>query len=164
MKKSAKVILVVVIVALVGVIGAMGFLLLRKPEPTVIAEAQNLVLDTSAENIERANGELSQRQVFFTGIGDGMMGREGIILLKNPEANVDIYMKYTVYNEDTGDMLFETDLIEPSKAVNWVPGEVLAPGSYNLSFVQQPYYQAEGSDGWLPLTTGNNHVAIEIVE
>lgn len=167
MKKKTAVILgvILIILLLIGVF-FLGTRFTSKDNHNAKDEMMitNLVLDTSQNNYDKANQELADREVFFAGIGNGPVPRNGEILLKNPPSNDDIYMQYTIINEDTGEVVYETDLIQSANAVSWVPGETLEPGEYHFTLIEQPYYQVEATENWLPLTTGNNHVTITILE
>ena len=165
MKKPLKVVLAVAAAVLLFAIG--GFVAYKVFAPDADKSGSlsvaNLTIDTSQKNIDKGKEKLAQRQVFYAGIPDGALSADSPILLKNPESNEDIYLQYTVTDSDTGKVIYETDLIESSNAVEWVPGSVLEPGEYHLKFTEQPYYQVDNS-GWIPLTTGNNSVTIQVLE
>ncbi len=69
-------------------------------------------------------------------------------------------MKYIVKDADTDKTIFETDLIPSGERVYFDPSEVLAPGEYNIAFIEQPYMP--GADGFIPLTVGRNVVKITV--
>ncbi len=133
------------------------------------ASIKNFKIDTSAKTMKEANKQLVDREVFFAGIQDGALAKSSPILLKNPDSNNDIFMMYTILDEDTGNVIYETDLIKAGCAVEWVPGEILGVGEHHLIFSEQPYYcmdtnQVLSKDTLLPLVTGNNSVTIQVVD
>ncbi len=165
-KTIAKVFGGVILAAALMVGGAVGVKYViptvQQPTEATSNKVQNLVIDTSAGAISEASEALADRRVYFAGIQDGAISKSSPILLKNPEANEDIVLQYTIVEEGSDETIFQTDLIESNKAVEWIPGDYLAAGDHTLVFMEQPYYQT--ADGWLPLTAGNNSVTITIVE
>ncbi len=163
MSKKAKILVSILVVLLIVSLGITAFLLLRRGREDDTG-VKNLVIDTSATNIQKSNEALAQRQIHFPGLPDGAIEKTAPVLLRNPASNEDIFLQYTIIDDATGDKVFETDLIASDQMVEWIPGATLSPGEYSFTLVEQPYYKAEGSEGWLPLTTGNNHVSITIME
>lgn len=161
-KRSSTIFIVIGFLLCFGLIAFLGMKVLEKPKTP--QKSTNLVVDTSAENVRKGKEELANRKVYFYGIMDGSMSKDAPLALQNPEVNQDILIKYTIINDVTGETVFESDLIESGKAIQWYPGETLNAGVYNFTVIEEPYYQATGSDAYLPLTVGNNHVVIELIE
>ncbi len=144
-----------------------GSVYVTKTDETAVQEPKTgaLVLDT------RASGEpaeetslaalLSDRQVYFAGIDDVTISRQSVIYLENLPENDDILMQYEIVNKDTGETLETTGLIPAGERIAWIPGEMLADGSYTLVFKEKPFYEYQG--GYFALTQGNNEVSITIV-
>lgn len=164
-KTIAKIFGGVMLAAVLFVGGALGYkyLIPTQPQQEASNKVQNLIIDTSAGAVNEASEALADRRVYFAGIQDGAISKSSPILLKNPEANGDIMLQYTIVEEGSEEPIYQTNLIESNKAVEWIPGDYLDLGDHTLIFMEQPYYQTSDG-GWLPLTAGNNSVAITIVE
>ena len=132
--------------------------------PAAETKTSALVLDT------RASGEaaketslaeiLADRQVYFAGIDDATIGKSTVIYLENMPENDDILMQYQIVDKGSGEILETTGLIPSGESIPWVPGEVLADGSYTLIFMEKPFYEYQGE--YIALTQGNNEVNITI--
>lgn len=128
------------------------------------SEKGTLTVDTraTAENTEENVNPLASRNVYFAGIEDSTIKPTSIIELENLSENEDFLMKYTIKDASTQKVVFETDLIPSGEHINWVAGEDLEPGTYDLLFLEEPYALI-GND-YIPLTAGQNKVTITIIE
>ena len=127
-----------------------------------IDASANLHLDIRREKAENNTPEdtLSDRQIYFAGVGDETLSYDTEILLENLAENEDFMMKYMVTDMDSGLTVFETGLIPSGECVGWVPGHDLGEGEHHLNFHIAPYYPK--GDEYLPLTSANNEVTFII--
>ena len=126
----------------------------------------NLVVDSGATSEESGDplASLADRQVYFAGMEDQMIGKDTIVELSNLPENEEILMSYEILDADTGESLHRTDLIPSGTHTSWIPGETLNTGTYHLIFHQMPYLPYPDSDsGYLPLTNANNEVTFTII-
>ena len=129
-----------------------------------IDASTNLFLDIRREAVEEKENEepLSNRQIYFSGVGDELLSYDTEILLENLAENEDFMMKYVVTDLDSGLTVFETGLIPSGECVGWVPGHDLGIGEHRLNFHIAPYYPK--GEEYLPLTSANNEVTFTITE
>ncbi len=139
------------------------------PQEVTLQEAPpdlsaNLYLDSRREEAGEKNKEdpLADRQIYFSGVGDGLLGYDTEICLENMAENEDFMMKYVVTDLDSGAQVFETGLIPSGEYVAWIPGHELGTGEFHLNFHISPYYPQ--GDQYLPLTSANNDVVFTIVD
>lgn len=123
-------------------------------------------IDTRAGSIKSASTDyqdlLKDREVLFTGIPSSVINKSTKVQLDNNEVNDDIYLQYTVKDKDTGEVLFETDLIPSGQFVEWVPGDSnLHEGDNNILFVETPYIQID--EKWVTLTVGKNEAVFTLI-
>lgn len=127
----------------------------------------NLIVDNRATDkevkTETNDNFLSGRNIYFSGIEDAVINKNTVVQLDNSKDNLDFYMKYEICDTKTGEKIFETDLIPSGQHIDWIPGETLSPGVYDLSFNEIPYYEQSAGD-FVSLTKGCNTVTIEIAE
>ena len=165
-KKNNKTVIAVVIVAtiiILGLLGAILYMYTHKPETKSVPQG-NMVLDTRSTTDEaKRENPLASRSVFFAGIEDAAITKTGQIALDNLPENEDFLLKYEITDTETGELVFETNLIPAGERVLWTPGETMEPGTYKLSFLEKPFYKDEDGN-FTPLTSGNNVVTIKIVE
>ncbi len=163
-KKELKIVTVITLIVVAAFAGLIWFASThKKPEP--LPMQGNMVVDTDATDEEiRNKNPLSDRSVFFAGIEDATIDKEGVIALENLPENEDFMMKYVVYNADSNEQIYETDLIPSGKRINWRPGEKLSSGEYKLAFVEMPYAKDEASGEYQPLTQGRNTITLTIVD
>ena len=136
---------------------------MSQTEIMAAASGENLMMDTRhVLQEEKPKEELSARNVYFAGIEDSVFYGEGRIALDNLEENEDFLMRYEVYDEESGKLIFETGLIPSGERVYFEPYSVLKPGVYQLRFTAVPYMEQNG--GYLALTSGSNEVTIELKE
>lgn len=150
-----------------------------KPEPTLPIEQQQSIaivnheeeqqdLRIVDENIVSADEKqtsnpnpLSGRSVYFSGIADSVVNKDTVVYLDNLEENGDdIFMKYTICCDN--ETIWTTDLIPSGKSAMWTIGTTLAPGEYNLTFNETPYWK--NGDNFIPLTGGSNIVHFKVVQ
>ena len=160
-QKSSKLPIIILILILLAVIAVL-VLILIKPRENIICkevEKESFVVDTRLFDQSKGNSTFSGLKIEFAGIENSNINSESVIYLSNPESNKNIYMKYIVVDNDTGEELFTTDLIPPGLSVPWQPGESMEVGTHNISMLQFPYWQQK--DGtYTALTTGENVVKI----
>ena len=127
-----------------------------------VSSIANLHLDIRSEKTDdrEKENDLSNRQIYFSGVGDEFLGYDTELRLENLAENEDFMMKYVVTNLDTDSTVFETGLIPSGEYVGWVPGHDLGEGEHHLNFHIVPYYP-QGED-YLPLTSANNEVVFTI--
>lgn len=136
----------------------------KKPDVPVTQEG-NMVIDMNATDEERKKeNPLANRQVYFAGIEDAVITKDGTVSLENLEANKEFVMKYIVTNNDTGEKIYETDLIPSGQRIYWTPGKDLAPGEYNIAFTEMPYAPDATGKNYTPLTQGKNVIKLTIVD
>ena len=129
-----------------------------------IDASTNLFLDTRREPAggRESADPLSNRQIYFAGVGDELLSYDAEILLENLAENGDFMMAYIVTDMDSGEVVFETGLITSGECVAWAPGHDLGAGEHHLNFHIAPYYP-QGEE-YLPLTSANNEVTFTVTE
>lgn len=169
-KNNVATILICFAIVLLGIVVAvLGLLIINKPKSRGyegIAQA-GIAIDNNATTKKVDNpviNPLANRQVYFAGISDCIIGKENVIYLENPTENEDIYISYRISDSKTDEIIFETNLIPSGERVIWNPSECLTPGDYTLNFTQIPYWRADEKSEWQTLTNGNNAVNITLVE
>lgn len=158
--KRNKIIIAIIIALLLGII---LFLALRP------AQKEVQVVDTSNNNVridkrssdEVPKGPLSDRQVYFSGINDADVSAKTVVYLENLPENDDFYMTYQIEDKETGEIVFETDLIPSGEHVEWVIGDSLSVGEHKLIFHEKPYWEDE-TGNWIALTSGNNEATFTV--
>lgn len=81
---------------------------------------------------EVEDGEVSMNLYSYHEVGEG-----DILKLTNLSTN-DVNLQYTIYAEN-GDVIYESDLVEPGKADPWIPSEYLQKGTNKVKFQMTPY-------------------------
>lgn len=84
----------------------------------------------------------------------------GVVKLENPSANGDVYLQYNVYNQSTGQLLYTTGLVPSGSYVGWVPGDILAAGTYSIHLEENPYVMQDGA--YTMLTQGSADFVLTI--
>ena len=156
--KIMAIIILLLILALLG--GAYYVYTLKN---AAIPESKgNFRVDTreTSEEIENPMADLASRNVYFAGIEDAVFAGSGQIALENLPENEDFFMRYQVVNDDTGETVFETDLITSGNRIYFDPYSELKPGIYHLSFVETPYALINGE--YIELTGASNPVTITL--
>lgn len=124
-----------------------------------------LLLDDRAVNREEAaSGKeeaLKDRNVYFAGFMDAVLSENSTVRLENLPQNEDFLMQYIISDKDSGECVFETDLIPSGQCVVWTPGEMLEARTYCLEFLMVPYY-VDGDGNCSALTSGSNEVCYQI--
>lgn len=102
---------------------------------------QNVELNTDAQEIVMQS---SEEFIYFSGFDDIFVEKGGSLTLSCDKSNADagIYMTYTITDE-SGNVLYETGLIEPGMYVTWTPD--LAIGEYKINLHEQPYQAIDSS-------------------
>lgn len=124
-----------------------------------------LLLDDRAVGREEAaavkGDALKDRNVYFAGFMDAVLSGSSTVRLENLPQNGDFLLQYIISDKDSGEAVFETDLIPSGQCVVWTPGETLGAGTYHLEFLMVPYYvDADGNCS--ALTSGSNEVCYQI--
>ena len=109
-----------------------------------------LTIDTSAESTENMDVEEEEpvEDPMFTATGfyDSSLSKTEKMYLVNDAENqigdLTVYLQYVVSEGDK--TVYETDLIEPGKFVEWIPGESLDVGDHEVSILEQPYTLENG--------------------
>lgn len=109
-----------------------------------------LTIDTRAESTENMDVEEEEpvEDPMFTATGfyDSSLSKTEKMCLVNDAENqigdLTVYLQYVVSEGDK--TVYETDLIEPGKFVEWVPGESLDVGVHEVSILEQPYTLEDG--------------------
>ncbi len=134
---------------------------------TKVSGGQTLILDDRAqeksEAVEQSQNPLADRNVFFAGYSDATIHRKSTVALENLPENEDFLIRYIITDLNTGEVVFETNLIQSGQCVIWTPGETLKPGVYDLQFLAVPYYM-EAEDSFITLTSGSNEVQYTVLE
>lgn len=124
-----------------------------------------LLLDDRAVGREEAAAEkrdaLKDRNVYFAGFMDAVLSGSSTVRLENLSQNGDFLLQYIISDQDSGEAVFETELIPSGQCVVWTPGETLGSGTYHLEFLMIPYY-VDGDGNCSPLTSGSNEVCYQI--
>ena len=137
MQKNSRrtgLILIVIIIAAAAVI-ASAFLFYRNSRDA--QDAQGIVLDDAAEDWSGETEDLSggQQGIKIPGYGDITVyagEKDWKITLANPEDN-NCYFRYTITIGDSETPIYESDLIEPGKAVReFEVAEPLEAGDYEI--------------------------------
>lgn len=153
-----------VVIAVLIIIILMLLLRSCRASPQVITTGGSMDVDTRATSQieEMFKGQENERDVYFAGINDAVINEKTKVLLENLPENEDYLMKYEIYNVDTDEKVFETDLIPSGSHIVWMAGEDLGEaGTYNLLFVESPF--APLDDGtYEPLTVGRNTVTFTV--
>ncbi len=167
-KKSEKRKKIATIIAFLTLIAIIIVLLLRscskeEPELTNDVGQGTVVIDTNATDEElKQENPLANRNVYFSGIVDSKISKKGSVQLLNDAQNEDFLMKFIITNKETGEKLYETDLVPSGKSVYWTPGETLKEGTYKLTVEEVPYYVYEDGS-YITLSVGRNDVEITII-
>ena len=122
----------------------------------------NIVIDSRQKDMKAKEGalpDLSERFICFAGYEDCSVGEGERMVLVNLPENEDIYIAYTVYLADTGEAVFETDLIASGNSVEWTVGEDLEPGEHRLSLYQVPYIR-DNHGNFVELISASNEMTI----
>ena len=123
----------------------------------------NIVIDSGQKDMnareEKDLPDLSERFICFAGYEDCSVGAGDRMALVNLAENEDIYIAYTVYLADTGEAVFETDLIAPGDSVEWTVSEDLEPGEHRLSLYQVPYI-LDNHGNFVELISASNEMTI----
>lgn len=183
MGKRKAVVLAVSLAAAAVVVGAAGCFLAGRGRP---AGGDGVILDEGVETVpdiykaqdggvlllddravgrgEAAGGKedaLKDRNVYFAGFMDAVLSGSSTVRLENLPQNGDFLLQYIISDKDSGEGVFETDLIPSGQCVLWTPGETLGAGTYHLEFLMVPYY-VDGDGNCLALTSGSNEVCYQI--
>lgn len=106
---------------------------------------------------------LAGRQVYFSGLEDSIIDSATPVFLENLPENGEILMKYRVTNQNTGEVIFKSDMISSGSHAEWIPGETLPAGEYCFSIHATPYFPfGDGEDGFVSLTAADNVVYFTI--
>jgi hypothetical protein len=153
------IILLLILLLLAGISVVLTVKLSRKLKNRDIQDTPaNVVLDdrSTETGSKTSTADLSSRMIYFPGMEDATVTDDTIVKLENPSENEDIYLKYDVYDSDTGDLLFSTGLIPSGSYIGWTPGETMEPGEYHIVLNETPYIMLEGDTDYTQLTQGNN--------
>lgn len=135
------------------------------PDIYKVQDGSVLLLDDRAVNREEAAGgkedALRDRNVYFAGFMDAVLSENSTVRLENLPQNGDFLLQYIISDKDSGEGVFETDLIPSGQCVVWTPGETLEAGTYHLEFLMVPYY-VDGDGNYSALTSGSNEVCYQI--
>ena len=86
--------------------------------------------------------------------------KDPVIMLSNPSGNHKDYpFTYQIQDEDDT-VFYETGLIPAGEEVEWNVGKCLAPGTYHVTIVEQPYQVTE--DEQIPVTSTRQEVTIKV--
>ncbi len=162
MKKSTRNIIALVInIAIIAILGIAMYLHFNKkaniPETPVVIDTRA----TQISEVDKVKDKVKDRNVYFAGIDNAVLDMESRVKLENLPENEDFYMSYTVTNDDTGEVVYNTDLIPSGSHVAWIAGETLGKGEFNLSFLATPYVISDEGEA-IALTSGNNKVKLTI--
>ena len=176
--KKTKIAVGAAIVAAIAILFGIGFVIRtsgngsgNENEPQAVVTTPNsgsiMLIDDRLvdknEAVQAQNNPLADRNVYFAGYVDATLSKTSTVALENLPENEEFYLKYTVTNIDTNEVVFETNLIPSGQCVMWTPGETLEVGTYNLQLLASPYYEKEDGS-FLPLTAGSNVVQYTITE
>lgn len=136
MKKITKrtVLVFTLVLVLFAGIGAVGMRYMRREDH---APGKGLILDQNAEEWNKTLADTSggQKGIKIPGYADITVSKEDKnwkITLVNPEDNP-CYFKYSLEIAETGAIIYESDLIEPGKAIKeFEPENVPEAGDYKL--------------------------------
>ncbi len=135
------------------------------PDIYKVQDGGVLLLDDRAVDREESAGgkedALKDRNVYFAGFMDAVLSKDSTVRLENLPQNGDFLLQYLISDKDSGEGVFETDLIPSGQCVVWTPGETLEPGTYHLEFLMVPYY-VDGDGNCSALTSGSNEVCYQI--
>lgn len=164
-----KIVLSIVIAIVIIVLVCIGIACSRPTEVTNITEKHSngsvFIIDDRSVAKEDATqaieDKLNNRSVYFAGYVDAKITKTSTVALENLPENEDFFLKYTITDSVTNDVVFETDLIASGQCVVWTPGESLEEGTHELQFLASPYYQDENGI-FVPLTAGSSTVKYTI--
>lgn len=154
-------IVVIAIISLIITFNKIGDRILAKyTDGRVTGPTANiLVVDENAKETAELdrNAAASEEVMEFVlaGLPDSTIDESTIVYLDN--LNEDFYLKYKVFLQETGDVLYESDLIPPLSSIEWKPGELLKEGENILVFRETPFYKNENGE-YTQVTTGDNVV------
>lgn len=135
------------------------------PDIYKVQDGSVLLLDDRAVDRKEAAGgkedALKDRNVYFAGFMDAVLSESSTVRLENLPQNGDFLLQYIISDKDSGEGIFETDLIPSGQCVVWTPGETLEAGTYHLEFLMIPYY-VDGDGNCSALTSGSNEVCYQI--
>lgn len=172
MENSKKKVVGISVLVAVAMLVGIGGLFLTKPKDdktvsTSPSSGSVFILDDRSvdknEAVQVVENPLADRNVYFAGYLDATLTKESTVALENLPENEDFFLKYTITNNDTNEVVFETNLIAAGQCIVWNPGETLDEGTYELQFLASPYYQ-EVDGSFVPLTAGSNTVTYTITK
>lgn len=145
-------------VALVGLmVGCIAYIAVAANMSNIIiqknaedSETGNISIASEASEITDENYETDAAEPAYftcTGYSDMDLQKNAAVYLKNNSENdqFGIYVKYDIYDDQNG-LLYESDLIEPGKQIDFIPSDYLSSGSYVISIVQTPYIYNDETD------------------
>lgn len=149
--------------ALIALMIGLAFAFMKKGRASDdVPESPNLMIDTDAtDKEEEAVTALKNRNVFFAGMDNITADKDTVVRLENLKDNGDILISYSIIDNDTGRILFSTDLIPAGQHVDWKPSESLEAGSYDICYVQNPVWQDEEGN-FVPLTSADNMATLTL--
>ena len=111
-----------------------------------------LTVDVNSKKIGSEPGDvIGNESPMFTATGymDREVSGNEVYALVNDVDNADtgIYVMYIVSVGD--EEIFRSGLVEPGMQVNWVPGEALSIGDYEVKIREVPYIYDEDSGDWV---------------
>ena len=156
-KKKKLLSIIVLLVCLLG--GGLAWYFFQPSPPK-----EKLKEDTQAVGYDpklKKPKNFSTKQVALPGFTQ-IVAKEGErsvdIALANPSFN-NVYFKYIVLFDKTGEKLIETDLIAPGKAIKKMPiPEKISPGKYTLTIIIKTYDKKNKAE----LNGGSNKVPLVI--
>lgn len=160
MRRRVVVGLAVVAAVIICALGAKYFLMRTDGKKEL--KHQNVVVSTeeNSESVDDLQKKLASLQIILCGFDDATISEDTVVELKNSEENDRaVLIKYVITNEDSGEEIFETDLIPWGKSVSWKPE--LEKGVYKISFNQYGYYN-KGNGEYIELTGGSNTVTYTV--
>jgi len=158
---------VIIVVLVIIVLLLCGYFLATQTGLLKSESNANFVVDSRAtETTEKSPVEnpLKGRNVYFSGIEDAVINKETIVQLENAKENLDYFMEYEVVDVSTGEVVFTTDKIPSGKCVEWVPGETMEAGVYDLALNEFASYYDQANDEFISLSQGCNTVTLEIID
>lgn len=169
MKEIIVKIAAVLTAALIFFLAAAGILYItqiknNKNQENKDSSLGSLVVDLNSKSDDKQKDPLSGRSVELQGFESMVIKKGQKIVLKNSPDNGDFYVKYCIEDNESKEVLLETDLIPSGNYVEWTVSDNLDIGKYTLAFGQFPYWKDPDTDEYKPLTGGKNVVEIEVVE
>lgn len=145
-KKICKKVLAILQILLVIVCIFFLITLITKPEvflPNILPKNSSSIpsnLKISTDALESGQAKDNQAMTYFIGYDDQYVSKSESISLGNDISNKEdnLYIEFTILDEN-GQEIYKSDLIAPGMEIQWVPGEYLEIGTYNLIFHEQPY-------------------------